>query len=827
MTGPSQIPPDGIPASVEEYRVNEALKAQERGWSLTPLKGKKPIHKGWTQAPPPDRDTTEQMARKGNVGLRTGNVSGIVVIDDDSDDGSAAADLNLPPTPTVITGSGKKHHYFESPKDGLGNSVRKLGPKVDVRADGGQVAYAGSVHPETEQPYHWAPGLSPEDVPLAKLPAHILSRLRGKKRHPKKKPMKVGTKVTRNLELIRCRAESVLKEACSDLRSAPEGERNDILNRLAFTLGGYIGADVLDRSLVELKLGQAALDSGLDDEEIGATLTSGLDAGEKEPFDITKLKEQKKTTQVVKRLTDLGNAERMAELFREDIRFCYPWKKFLTWDESHWNVDQAGRVMRMAKTTVRGIYAEAVLGGSVKEREAIASWGKISEKKDRIVAMIELVKSEDSIPVQPDDLDHDPWLLNFTNGTLDLRTRDFRPHSRTDLITKFIRMKFNPQAHCPNWNRFLEQILPVKKVRQFVQRAVGYSLTGSQAEQVFFLLHGEGANGKSTFLLTLLRALGRDYAIQAAPELLLKKNHGNHPTEIADLFGVRFAATVEVGEGRKLDEVLIKQLTGGDRVRARRMREDFWEFDPTHHIWLAVNHLPEITGTDKGIRRRIKLIPFRVQIPDRHQDRTLSQKLLEELPGIMAWAVEGCHEWRQQGLNPPEEVLLASASHCPKPSPNNVVRSFVNEATRAIQGGRVRASILFDRYREWCEENGGSPVSQTAFGRELSLLGLLKKKTGGLQIYVDISLTAHSSDEGTVGTVGTVSTIELPCTPRVELETETIPTTQTVPLSPRTGSSQELATDQSENQGTAGLFDSTPDLTRSADDEATWQGASP
>jgi putative DNA primase/helicase len=261
----------------------------------------------------------------------------------------------------------------------------------------------------------------------------------------------------------------------------------------------------------------------------------------------------------------------------------------------------------------------------------------------------------------------------------------------------------------------------------FLQRAIGYSLTGDVSEQCFFLLYGTGANGKSTLINTILLLLAL-YGMKATTELLMQSKNDRHPTERADLFGKRFVAAIETEEGHRLHEAFLKEVTGGDRIRARRMREDFWEFEPTHKVWLATNHKPTVKGTDHALWRRIKLIPFTVQIPEKEQDKRLPATLQGELPGILAWAVRGCLAWQKDGLGVPEEVTIATAGYRAE---MDVVGQFLQECCVAGQHARVKASHLYDAYRKWCDASGEMPMVQRNFGLRLSERGFQRYTNNG------------------------------------------------------------------------------------------------
>jgi len=381
--------------------------------------------------------------------------------------------------------------------------------------------------------------------------------------------------------------------------------------------------------------------------------------------------------------TDLGNAERFIVQHGANVRYCYAWSRWLVWSGLRWERDESGRIHRLAKETVRGIYQEAAAAPAEDRRKDLAKHAARTEAEAKIRAMVELAKSE--VPISPDELDADPWLLNVPNGTLDLRTGELREHRRENLLTKMAGADYHPNAEAPLWAATLEHVLPSPALRTFFKKLCGYAITGDVSEHILAVLYGTGANGKSTSLNALLEAAG-DYGMQAAPDLLVAKK-GAHPTEVADLFGKRLVASIEVEDGRRLAESLVKQLTGGDKVRARRMRQDFWQFDPTHKVFMAVNHKPEVRGTDTAIWRRIRLIPFTETIQPSEQDKKLPEKLRGELSGILAWVVEGCLEWQREGLQAPKEVRKATGQYR---SEMDVIGAFCKTSARSglTTGGR-------------------------------------------------------------------------------------------------------------------------------------------
>jgi putative DNA primase/helicase len=269
-------------------------------------------------------------------------------------------------------------------------------------------------------------------------------------------------------------------------------------------------------------------------------------------------------------------------------------------------------------------------------------------------------------------------------------------------------------------------VIPQPAVRAFFKKLCGYAISGDVSEHVLPVLYGTGANGKSTILNALLEAAG-EYGMQAAPDLLIAKRSG-HPTEVADLFSMRLVASIEVEDGRRLAEALVKSLTGGDKVRARRMRENFWQFDPTHTAFLCTNHKPEIRGTDAGIWRRIRLIPFTETIAPADQDKKLPEKLRSELPGILRWCVEGCLEWQREGLKAPDEVRKATGAYRAE---MDVIGAFLRDECEIGEGHRCTIKDVYERYEEWCEGSGERKETKRKFNARLTERGGFEDRRSG------------------------------------------------------------------------------------------------
>jgi putative DNA primase/helicase len=357
--------------------------------------------------------------------------------------------------------------------------------------------------------------------------------------------------------------------------------------------------------------------------------------------------------------------------------------------------------------------------------------------------MVSLARSEPGIPILPTEMDVDPFLLNVWNGTLDLRKGELREHRREDRLTKLAPVRFLPDAKCPTWLRFLDRIMAGNAdLIGYLQRVIGYSLTSNVDEHCLWLLHGSGQNGKSTFLATILAMLG-DYGLQAVSELLMARNSDAHPTERADLFGRRFVCTIEVDEGKRLAESLMKQLTGGDQIRARRLYQDFFTFAPSHKLFLAANHKPEVKGQDFAVWRRIKLIPFTVTIAEHEKDKSLPAKLKKELSGVLNWALRGCLDWQAHGLGEPDEIRLATDEYRAE---QDRVGRFIKECCFVCPDVRVKSRDLFAAYCVW---SGDKYMTPDNFGRKMAGRGFTRDRGhGGVHMWVGLALIDAENEAG-------------------------------------------------------------------------------
>ena len=717
------------------------------GWSFTPLTGKRPTLKSWPTLPRETLAEALAWAAQGNVGLRTGAVSGVVVID--ADPGADLAPLDLPATITARTGRDGQHLYYRYTRP-VGNSTGKLGPHIDVRGDGGQVVYPGSVHPETGRRYEWAEGLAPWQVAIAELPAHILERLNG---HDVAADVAhVGPTLPRTANGDRY-VQAALEGELGALRAAAEGQRNETLNKAAFSLGTLVGGGHLNRQEVEQALQTAAEAVGLEPEEVKATVRSGLDSGVQQPPHVPDRQQaaaapaaaagNQGDDALLYDLTDAGNAAILAHLFGDRLRFDHLRGRWLVWAGHWWAHDADGEPPRLALEAARWRAARAFDLLQGKEANRAVGWAVGSRNRQRIDACLWVGRHLRPVADAGAGWDADPMLLGAANGVVDLRLAALRDGRPEDRVTMHSPVAFDPDAACPRWLQFLDEIFESDdKLVEFVRRACGYSLTGLTVEQVFFILFGSGANGKSVFLSTLRYILG-PYAYDPGFGVFeAATRFAPHPEQLAVLAGRRLVTANETAENTRLNETRLKVLSHGDATSARFMHESRFEFTPTCKVWLGVNHKPQVHDDSLGFWRSVRLIPFNRRFLD-DADRHLVEKLRGEAPGILAWAVRSCLEWQTEGLGLPEAVAAATREYGEESDP---LANFM--AARCVVGPTCWAAAgdLYRSYLAWAADEGmpeRSRLTPQGFGRRIG--GRFKRDTQGcgnnrVRVYLGIGL---------------------------------------------------------------------------------------
>lgn len=646
-----------------------------------------------------------------NIGIKTGKDTGVFVLDEDDGGDKTIEELQmingpLPKTPTSISGSGGMHRIFKYPQGKELKNKTRFAPGLDIRSDGGQFVAAPSIHASGKQ-YKWVEGMSIFDIEPAEAPEWLIKMIE---------------------------SVSVKKPSYKELPYEPfdKGTRNMALTSLAGTMRAKgMGFEAILAAL--LAENKARCNPPLNEEEVKVIA-----------FSIAKYEPSSKIISLIPyELNDVGNAKRLIALFGDNIRFCPEWNVWLYYSDGYWQKDIEGNVYAMARVIL------AQLGIEVKQLEDNMSLLKFvsrSGNHSRIAAMLDQAKTftENDIPVVAERWDSKHHLLCTKNVTIDFLLKEknafpkIRGHSREDFITKQLSFSYDGTAECPTWNSFLIDIIPDEQTRLFVQRAVGYTLTGLTSEDMLFILYGTGSNGKSTFVETLGEMLGR-YSKTIKPETLIVNDKSNTiKTEIAAICGARFVRTSEIDEGKRLSESLVKQLTGGDTVSTRFLFGKDFEYEPTYKIWISTNHKPKIYGNDDGIWRRICLIPFMVKIEGEKKDKFLDLKLKKELPGILNWALKGLVEWKKQGLNPPPEVQNATLEYR---KDEDVLQGFIEDCLEKAQNHSISASELYDFYKLYCEQNGTVLLTSTTFGKKMSTdKGFEKTKSMGKMFYVGVKI---------------------------------------------------------------------------------------
>ena len=417
---------------------------------------------------------------------------------------------------------------------------------------------------------------------------------------------------------------------------------------------------------------------------------------------------------------DTGNAQRFIDLFGDQVKYCYKNKEWLYYDGRKWCVDDIGMDRTLADEAVENMKEQLSYYIKKEEDENIKDFKKTIKSARSYTGKSNFLKEAmHYVPILPTQLDSYPMLLNTPSGIVNLEKFTLQKHNPDKLLSKITNVEFTDNSDCPQWLSFLNDIFGGdKELIHYIQKAVGYSLTGSGNEQCVFFLYGTGRNGKSTFL-DVIREIFGDYAANIQPETIMVKSGQNSAanSDIARLKGARFVTCVEPNKGARLNEGLIKQLTGGDPITARKLYGDEFEFIPEFKLWMATNYKPKIYGTDTGIWRRIHIIPFTIQIPDDKVDKNLKYKLSAELPGILRWAVEGCRMWQDEGLEMPQVVLNEVKEYR---NEMDIISTFIDECCEIGNRFEIKSSEIYQSYKAWAKEGNEAEFSQRSFSDELS-----------------------------------------------------------------------------------------------------------
>jgi putative DNA primase/helicase len=434
---------------------------------------------------------------------------------------------------------------------------------------------------------------------------------------------------------------------------------------------------------------------------------------------------------------DAGNANRIMLYCGERIRFNHDMRRWLHYSDGRWVIDHDGYVRGLARDAILEFYMQAKDSG----KESDERFARQSLNASRIDSALSLVQSD--LPIRVEDLDGNPDLLNFLNGTVDLKTGKLHQHDRMGFITKLIRYNFHPAATCPNFEKFLNRIMGAETnperaqhLVEYLQRALGYSATGHTSEKVVHICWGAGDNGKTTLLITIRSLLG-DYAASILIETLMVRQMGNNEhADLADLRGARFVQSSETEQGQRLNEARLKRITQGmGTIKAVRKYENPIEFPETHKLWIDANHLPTVRGQDNAIWNRLCLIPFEVVIPKAEQDLQLKDKLLAEAEGILAWIVRGAVQWCSQGLSRPPEISGAVADWRDSSDP---LQDFLKEECQLKPDAHCLIAELWEAYEFWCMQEQTECLARPDFNARLESLGCIRdrQKIDGKQVRI-------------------------------------------------------------------------------------------
>lgn len=428
---------------------------------------------------------------------------------------------------------------------------------------------------------------------------------------------------------------------------------------------------------------------------------------------------------------DTGNADRFIDRYGNLYKYSYIANKFYIYDGMKWKIDDKGSIRKLIDEMIESIKDEKIIhGDDVTEEEAREFFQKFYKKTRGTQAkkniMNELMHRR---PATPDDFDRDDMLINVANGYIDLTSRELYKHDINKMFSQITNTDYTEKMQPAVWLDFLNDIFAGdQKVIRYIQKALGYSLTGSTREQIMFILFGKGRNGKSIFVEVISEILG-DYSNNMQAKSLMVKKNDNVNTDIARLSKARFVTSSEPNEGFRFDEGLIKQLTGGDKVTARFLYAEEFEYTPKFKIWVSTNHKPIIRGTDDGIWRRLVLIPFDVQIPEEKVDKDLKYKLLREAPAILNWMAEGAYMWMQEGLAMPEKLKEASKAYR---NEMDVIEQFIEDECKRIDDGKEKANELYELYKKWANDNGNYKMSNKDFGIKMKEKFKYKKTNSGM-----------------------------------------------------------------------------------------------
>ena len=617
----------------------------------------------------------------------------------------------LPNTASQTSASSGKHYFFKyDQKCKFSNRAGTIAPKIDIRAQGGYIIIAPSVIPNVGK---YTAGKPIQEYisdlkNAAEAPAWLVELAQGKKEAPKATKKIVPASSTPY-------GLKALAEEVSNIESACEGERNDTLNTVGFRIGQLIGSGQLERQHAFDELIAATAHWG-EARKSADTLGRALDAGALEPR-----YPEKQIADGKADLTEDLLALAFTGRYGDKFSFCHDTGAWYCWNGQCWQKDKT----RMPLHAMRELCREM-------NQQHKAIFGKMVTAS----GALKFAACDPKMAVTADGWDTDPMLIGTPGGVVDLRTGILAQGDPAQRITKLAGFTPSDKADCPMWLQFLEEATDGDKgLQRFMQQMAGYCLTGQTREHALFFIYGPGGNGKSVFL-NILTALLAEYATTSAMTTFTASNSDQHPTDLAMLKGARLVSVSETEDGRAWAESRIKQLTGGDKITARFMRQDFFEFTPQFKLVIVGNHQPILRNVDAAARRRFNIIPF-VHTPI-NPDSELESKLKAELPGIMRWAIDGCLDWQSNGLVRPEVVLAATDEYFE--SQDLFGRWFEEQCDTSDKKAWTATKDLYASWAAYARRSGEEPGDVRRFGPMIARRGLLPKKQKGVRGFLGVRL---------------------------------------------------------------------------------------
>lgn len=725
--------------------VPDQLRDNRYGFLKLRGQTKIPLEQQWQKKPYRFDDIERWINTGSNYGVMGGE-GGLIVLDADKKRISEIAGADLPKTFTVRTPRCGHHYYFLCPdikrKIVLNKGKEHFGELI---SQGAQVVGSGSIHPDTKTPYEIF--CDTDIVQISQ--EHMFSALAEFLIEDKK--MYEGIK-PENLDIMsvlqQCGAE--LKQisgqyACAHPVHGSNSGTNFVVHPQknvwkCFRCNSGGGTLLLIAMMEGLIDCSEAKSGALRGDLFKKTVQA---AEEKYGFKI-----QKQTSISVPSglWNDGWNAQRLIDRHSGLIRNCDNLGGWHVWDGKVWAVDEVHSITALARDTVKTFH-DYLHGMDEDGQKVFIKHIRSSGNESKLKAMVNVARSWPKTSVLSDNFDADPYLLNCQNGVVDLRTGQLLPHSSELLLTKICNAVYDSNAQCPEWIKFLNTIFKEKQdLISFIQKAVGYGLTGDVSHQAFFILHGDGANGKSTFVETIYKILG-SYAAITPTSTLIAKRGSEIPNDVARLKGARFIISSELERSKLLDEALVKRFTSEEPISARFLRQEFFEFKPTGKIFLSTNYKPTIRGTDDGIWRRIRLIPFDHKFEGENKIEKFAEKFLyPELPGILKWAVQGFLQIQAEGMQAPQVVLSATEDY---KTTEDGVGAFLDEFCELDDLYKVSVSELYETFKD----NADFFMKKKEFNDYLEKHGF-KKERGtfgahkGRYLWKGIRLSEFSELEG-------------------------------------------------------------------------------